>query len=80
MVTALDDAIGRVLKTLDSLGIADNTFVFLYSDNGAFMLKDKGLEVASNAPLRDGGVTCWEGGLRVAAFARWPGKLNQTQL
>ncbi len=76
VVTALDDAIGRVLKTLDSLGIADNTFVFLYSDNGAFMIKNKGLEVATNTPLRDGGVTCWEGGLRVAAFARWPGKIK----
>jgi len=76
VVTALDAAIGRVLKTLDSLGVSDNTFVFLFSDNGAFMLKDKGLEVASNDPLRDGGVTCWEGGLRVAAFARWPGKIK----
>lgn len=76
VVTALDNAIGRVLKTLDSLGIAENTFVFLFSDNGAFMLKDRGLEVASNAPLRDGGVTCWEGGLRVAAFARWPGRIK----
>jgi arylsulfatase A-like enzyme len=76
VVTALDMAIGRVLESLDSLGIADNTFVFLYSDNGAFMTKNKGLEVASNAPLRDGGVTCWEGGLRVPALARWPGKIK----
>ncbi len=76
VVTALDAAIGRVLNTLDSLGIADNTFVFLFSDNGAFMIKDSGLEVSSNEPLRDGGVTCWEGGLRVAAFARWPGKIS----
>lgn len=76
VVTALDAAIGRVLKSLDSLGVADNTFVFLYSDNGAFMLEDKGLEVSTNAPLRDGGVTCWEGGIRVAAFARWPGKIK----
>jgi arylsulfatase A-like enzyme len=76
VVTALDAAIGRVLNTIDSLGIADNTFVFLFSDNGAFMIKNSGLEVSSNAPLRDGGVTCWEGGLRVAAFARWPGKIK----
>jgi arylsulfatase A len=76
VVTALDAAIGRVLKSLDSLKIAENTFVFLFSDNGAFMIKDCGLEVASNEPLRDGGVTCWEGGIRVAAFARWPGKIK----
>ena len=76
VVTALDAAIGRVLNTLDSLGIAENTFVFLFSDNGAFMIKNSGLEVSSNEPLREGGVTCWEGGLRVAAFARWPGKIK----
>jgi arylsulfatase A-like enzyme len=72
VVTALDEAIGRVLKSLDSQGLTENTFVFFYSDNGAFMLKDRGLEVSSNAPLRNGGVTCWEGGLRVAALTRWP--------
>ena len=49
--------------------------VFFYSDNGAFMLARRGLEVASNGPLRDGGVTCWEGGIRVAALARWPGHI-----
>jgi arylsulfatase A len=76
VVTALDDAIGRVLSELDLLGIADNTFVFFFSDNGAFMIKDSGLEVASNLPLRDGGVTLWEGGIRVAALARWPGKIK----
>ncbi len=76
VVTAMDTAIGRVLDTLDELSVADRTFVFFYSDNGAFMLKQRGLEVASNAPLRDGGVTCWEGGLRVAALARWPGRIE----
>ena len=76
VVTALDHAIGRVFNTLDSLGVSENTFVFLYSDNGAFMIENRGLEVSSNSPLRDGGVTCWEGGLRVAAFARWPEKIK----
>ena len=75
VITALDTAIGRVLATLDELSLTDDTFVFFYSDNGAFMLKQRGLEVATNAPLRDGGVTCWEGGLRVAALARWPQKI-----
>ncbi len=75
VVTALDNAIGNVLKTLDSLGIADNTFVFLYSDNGAFRL-GRPVDIGINDPLRDGGVTCWEGGLRVPAFVRWPGKIK----
>ncbi|MBI1312468.1 sulfatase-like hydrolase/transferase [bacterium] len=75
VVTALDAALGRMLDALDNLQQTHRTFVFFYSDNGAFMLKDRGLEVASNAPLRDGGVTCWEGGIRVAAIARWPGHI-----
>ena len=76
VVTALDRAIGRVLTVLDTSGVADNTFVFFMSDNGAFRLGRKGLDVGSNEPLRHGGVTCWEGGLRVAAIARWPGKIK----
>jgi arylsulfatase A-like enzyme len=42
------------------------------SDNGAFRLNRTGFDVGINDPLRHGGVTCWEGGLRVAAMARWP--------
>jgi len=75
VLTALDTAVGRVLKTLDETGQRENTFVFFYSDNGAFMLTGRGLEVSSNAPFRNGGVTCWEGGVRVAAMARWPGTI-----
>jgi arylsulfatase A-like enzyme len=75
VVTALDDAIGRVLKQLDESRLADNSLVIFFSDNGAFMLKNKGLEVASNGPLRDGGVTLFEGGIRVPCIARWPGRL-----
>lgn len=75
VVTAIDMAIGRVMNTLDSLGIADNTFVFLYSDNGAFYpYIESGVQ--SNAPLRGAGVTLWEGGIRVPAFVRWPGKIK----
>ncbi len=72
VVTALDSAIGRVLKQLDDSGLSENTIVIWYSDNGAFMLKERGLEVASNKPLRDGGVTLWEGGIRVPAIVRYP--------
>ena len=36
IVTAIDMAVGRLMNYLDELGIADNTFVFFYSDNGAF--------------------------------------------
>lgn len=74
VITALDHAIGDVMQVLDSLNIADNTFLFLFSDNGAFRL-GRDVDIGINDPLRGGGVTCWEGGLRVPAFARWPGKI-----
>ncbi len=75
VLTALDDGIGRVLGQLEELRLAANTLVVVMSDNGAFMLKDRGLEVASNRPLRDGGTTTYEGGVRVPCIVRWPGRL-----
>ena len=72
-VTALDDAIGRVLDCLDNRGATKNTFIFCFSDNGAFRRNRDGIDIGSNEPLRDGGVTCWEGGLRVVAMASFPG-------
>ncbi len=76
VVTALDRAIGRVLDALDKTGQANNTFVFFMSDNGGFRLNRKGIDIGINDPLRSGGVTCWEGGIRVVAMAKWPGKIK----
>ena len=76
VVYALDKAVGRVLDAVDESGQRDNTFVFFMSDNGAFRLNREGIDVGINDPLRSGGVTCWEGGLRVPALARWPGKIE----
>ena len=76
VVYALDHTIGRVLEALEETGTANRTFVFFMSDNGAFRLGRQGLDVGVNTPLRQGGVTCWEGGLRVAAMARWPGRIE----
>ncbi|WP_439482581.1 sulfatase-like hydrolase/transferase [Cyclobacterium plantarum] len=73
VVTAIDRAIGRLMESLEELGIANNTFVFFYSDNGAFYPY---LDIQSNAPFNGAGVTLWEGGIHVPAIARWPGKIK----
>jgi arylsulfatase A-like enzyme len=75
-LTALDDAIGRVLKAVDDLKLRERTVVVFISDNGAFMLPGRGLEVQLNKPLREGGVTTYDGGVRVPAIVRWPGRLK----
>lgn len=75
VLTSLDDAIGRVLDTIDELGLRERTVIVVVSDNGAFMLKDRGLEVASNGPFRNGGITTYEGGVRIPCILRWPGRL-----
>jgi arylsulfatase A-like enzyme len=76
VLAALDNAVGRVLASIDSLGLRERTVVLLISDNGAFMLPGRGLEVQSNAPVRAGGVTTYEGGIRVPAMVRWPGRIK----
>jgi arylsulfatase A len=76
VLTALDDGVGRVLDQLDRLKLTEKTIVIALSDNGAFLLPKRGLECASNAPLRSGGVTVWEGGIRVPCLVRWPGRIK----
>jgi arylsulfatase A-like enzyme len=76
LLTALDDATGRVLDTLDATGLRDNTLVMFISDMGAILRPTHGLGVASNAPFRDGAPSLYEGGIRVPAIFRWPGKIK----
>ncbi|MCM2369496.1 sulfatase-like hydrolase/transferase [Aporhodopirellula aestuarii] len=64
-----DSAVGSILKTLDDLGVSDNTIVFLASDNGP--TSDK-----SCVGLRGRKSFTWEGGVRVPAIMRWPGKIT----
>ena len=65
-VTALDTGIGRVLGQLDSLGLAKNTLVILFADNGAFKAQ---IEYASNAPFRTEEEMIYEGSIRVMSLA-----------
>jgi arylsulfatase A-like enzyme len=66
MMEEMDKGIGEVVETVDRLGLAENTLIFFFSDNGA---NQRG----SNGPLRGYKGSNWEGGHRVPAIARWPG-------
>jgi arylsulfatase len=72
-----DMHIGQFLAKLDELGIADNTIVFYSTDNGVHMntWPDAGM-----TPFRGEKNTNWEGGWRVPAFVRWPGKIKAGSL
>ena len=67
-----DDHVGKLLKKLDTLGIADNTIVIYTTDNGPHfnMWPDGGI-----TPFRGEKNTNWEGGYRVPFVIRWPDKL-----
>jgi arylsulfatase A-like enzyme len=67
MIESLDTNIGRVLQKVDSLGLRDNTMVLFMSDNG-------GVGRFNKAGMRGFKGSCYEGGVRVPFFARWPGK------
>ena len=76
LLTALDDAVGRVLDTLDQTGQRENTLVMFISDMGAILQPTHGLGVASNGSFRDGAPSVYEGGVRVVAIFRWPGRIK----
>lgn len=71
MVTCLDDAIGRIVAALQTRGIRQNTLIIFCSDNGGWTKAG-----ASNGGLRDEKGSLYEGGIRVPAFANWPGVLQ----
>jgi arylsulfatase A-like enzyme len=68
-----DMHIGQFLTLLDELGIADNTIVFYSTDNGPHM---NTWPDAAMTPFRGEKNTNWEGGWRVPAMVRWPGKIE----
>jgi arylsulfatase len=67
-----DMHIGKFLDALDRLGIADNTIVFYSTDNGPHY---NTWPDAASTPFRGEKNTNWEGGWRVPAMVRWPGKI-----
>ena len=68
MIERVDLGVGRILETLDRLGLRDNTIVIFTNDNGGEWL-------SRNAPLFHHKMSVWEGGIRVPAIIRWPAKI-----
>jgi len=68
MVASLDQGVGRVLDALRAAGMERDTLVIFTSDNGGEAWSDMG-------GLSHGKMTLWEGGIRVAAMARWPQRI-----
>ncbi len=68
-----DALIGEVLKSLDDMGIADNTIVIYTTDNGPHQ---NTWPDAGTTPFRSEKNTNWEGAYRVPALIRWPGQVE----
>jgi arylsulfatase A-like enzyme len=68
IVERADQGIGKILATLERLGLTRNTLVIYTQDNGGEWL-------SRNAPLFHRKSTVWEGGIRVPAIFKWPGRI-----
>jgi arylsulfatase A-like enzyme len=72
-----DATVGSLLKTLDDLGITDNTIVIYTTDNGPHA---NSWPDGATTPFRSEKNTGWEGAFRVPAFIRWPGHIKPDQV
>lgn len=69
MVEELDRGVGEILEVIDRKGMAGNTIVIFFSDNGGTTLANNGIFSGSKGQV-------YEGGIRVPCLIRWPGKIS----
>jgi arylsulfatase A-like enzyme len=74
MLSAMDDAVGRVLQKLAELKLDEQTLIFFLSDNGGPMTK-MGANGSNNGPLKGQKGDTWEGAFRVPFLIQWKGRL-----
>ena len=70
-IDSMDAAVGKVLDLLDREGLANDTLVVFLSDNGGVLAQG-----SNNSPFRGGKGTAYEGGIRVPAAIRFPGRIR----
>ena len=75
MVSAVDDGVGRVLKSLQKNNLTENTIIFFLSDNGGPTPHN----ASNNTPLRGKKGDAWEGGFRVPFAIQWPSKIPKNK-
>ncbi len=76
MLANMDDSIGTVLKRLSTHALEEETLVVFFSDNGGPTVE----LTSSNAPLREGKGSVYEGGLRVPFLLQWKGRIPAGQI
>lgn len=87
-VSQLDAKVGALIKALEDSGQRERTLVIFTSDNGGLQSAGNGYIsqvpstplLSSNRPLRGWKATLYEGGVRVVAFANWPGVLQARKI
>lgn len=74
LVESVDDSVGRIVATLEELGLTEKTLIVFTSDNGGLTTGAK--PPTDNAPLRAGKGSPYEGGVRVPLLVSWPGHVK----
>jgi arylsulfatase A-like enzyme len=75
MMSAMDDAVGKILDKVRDMGEEENTLVFFLADNGGPTKST----TSKNGPLRGFKMTTWEGGTRVPFSMQWKGRIKAGQ-
>ncbi len=70
MIQSVDESVGRINKSLEELGLSENTILIFFSDNGGHG------SFTCQKPLRGGKGMYYEGGIREPMFAYWPGTIE----